>query len=62
LRSCVPSIVARASRAVGDRQFRPHIEPAPFQIEQQLAPVLRTFARTVGEADKLFASLRGYAD
>jgi hypothetical protein len=22
--------------ALGDRQFQPHIEPAPFRIEQQL--------------------------
>ena len=28
-----------AERAVSDRQFRPHIEPAPFQIEQQITPI-----------------------
>ena len=27
-----------AERAVGDREFRPHREPAPLEVEQQLAP------------------------
>src|SRR5262252_8165508 len=63
----------RCSRVVGqtspaafqkpsDCQFWPHIEPAPFQIEQQFAPILRTFARAVGEADEFFAALRRRAD
>jgi hypothetical protein len=51
---CQPSFAGslpEAERAVGDRPFRPHIEPAPFQIVQQIALILRTFARAVGEAD-----------
>ena len=51
-----------AERAVGDRQLWPHIEPAPFQIEQQLAPILRTFTRIVREADELLATLRRRAN
>jgi hypothetical protein len=47
-RSCAPVLRAhcslpRAERAVGDRQYGPHIEPAPVQIEQQLAPILSRF-------------------
>jgi hypothetical protein len=46
--SCAPVLRAqcslpRAERAVGDRQYGPHIEPAPVQIEQQLAPILSRF-------------------
>jgi len=51
-----------AERAVSDRQFRPHIEPAPFQIEQQITPILRTFPYAVGEADEFLAALRRRAD
>jgi hypothetical protein len=32
-------------RAVGDRQLRRRMKPAPFQIEQQIAPILGTFTR-----------------
>jgi hypothetical protein len=47
-----------AKRAVVNRQFGPHIEPALFQIQQETAPLLRTFTHTVDEADELFATLR----
>lgn len=38
----------KAERAVGDHQLRPHIEPAPLQIEQPIAPIMRTLARPIG--------------
>ena len=39
-----------------------HVEPAPLQIEQQIAPVLGTFAGAIGEADQLLAAFRRRAD
>ena len=38
----------KAERAVGDRQLRLHIEPAPRQMDQQIAPILRTVTRPIG--------------
>src|SRR5471030_1052194 len=50
LRSCAPSSAARAfsahltgglpepERAIGDGKPRRHVEPAPLQVEQQIAP------------------------
>ena len=32
--------------AIGDNEPRRHVEPAPLQVEQQIAPVLRTLAGT----------------
>jgi hypothetical protein len=34
------------------------IEPAPLQIKQQIAPVLRALASTIGEADQFLAAFR----
>src|SRR5437868_13900979 len=36
--------------AIGNDELRGHVEPAPLQIEQQIAPVLRALAGAVGEA------------
>jgi hypothetical protein len=41
-----------AERAVGDHQFGPGIEPASLQIQQQIAPILRTFPSAIGEPDE----------
>src|SRR4029078_3616127 len=49
-------------RAIGDGKLRRHVEPAPLQLEQQIAPVLRTLAGAIGEADQFFAALRRRAD
>ena len=39
-----------------------NVEPAPLQIEQQIAPVVRALARAIGEADQLLLALRRRAD
>jgi hypothetical protein len=49
-------------RAIGDGKPRRHLEPAPLQLEQQIAPVLRTLAGAIGEADQLLAAVRPRAD
>src|SRR4029078_6902192 len=49
-------------RAIGDGKLRRHVEPAPLQLEQQIAPVLRALAGTIGEADHLLAAFRRRAD
>jgi hypothetical protein len=41
--------------AIGDGEPRRHVEPAPLQIEQQIAPVLRALAGAIGEADQFLA-------
>ena len=51
-----------AERAVGDREFRPHREPAPLQIEEQLTPGLRALAHAIGEANKFLLALGRGAD
>src|SRR5437660_11502374 len=45
-------------RAIGDGKLRRHVEPAPLQVEQQIAPVLRALAGAIGEADQLLAAVR----
>ena len=51
-----------AERPVGDGEFgRDRQTPVP-QIEQQLPPILRAFARAVGEAEQLLPALRCRAD
>jgi hypothetical protein len=49
-------------RKTGRSVRLPRIEPASFQIEQQLAPIPRAFTRAVSEADKFFAALRRRAN
>src|SRR5712675_232792 len=46
------------------RCFEPrrHVEPAPLQVEQQIAPVLRALAGAIGEADQFLAAFRRRAD
>jgi hypothetical protein len=44
-----------AERAVGNSRFRPHNEFEPFQIEQKIAPILRTFPYAVSQADEFLA-------
>ncbi len=39
-----------------------HLEPAPLQIEQQIAPVVRALAGAIGEADQFLAAFRRRAD
>ncbi len=51
-----------AERPVGDRKMRRDGEPATFEIEQQLAPIVHTFAGAVGEAEQLLRPFRGRAD
>ena len=51
-----------AERAVGDREFGRHRKPAPFEIEQQLAPALRALAHAVDEADELLLAFGRGAD
>src|SRR2546423_10310975 len=36
-------------RAIGDGEPRRHVEPAPLHVEQQIAPVLRALASTIGQ-------------
>src|SRR6058998_2688274 len=52
----------RSEEYVGDNELRGHVEPAPLEIEQQIAPVLRVLAGTIGEADQLLAAFRRRAD
>jgi hypothetical protein len=49
-----------SERAIGDRE--PYVDPAPLQVEQQIAPVLRSLADAIGEADKFLAALPRRAD
>ncbi len=48
--------------AIGDDEPRGSIEPAPLQIEQQIAPVVRALAGAIGEADQFLAAFRRRAD
>src|SRR5947199_5664784 len=48
--------------AIGDDELRGHVEPAPLEIEQQIAPVLRVLAGTIGESDQFLAAFRRRAD
>src|SRR6195256_1968146 len=49
-------------RAIGDDEPRRHVEPAPLEIEQQIAPVLCVLAGTIGDADQFLAAFRRRAD
>lgn len=49
-------------RAIGDDELRRHFEPAPLQVEQQIALVLRALAGAIGEADQFLAAFRCRAD
>src|SRR5437764_4625988 len=48
--------------AIGDDEPRRHVEPAPLEIEQQIAPVLCVLAATIGEADQFLAAFWRRAD
>ena len=73
-RSCAPSSAARAFSARPRRRpsrtrarhrrrrAAAHVEPAPLQIEQQIAPVVRALARAIGEADQFLLAFRRRAD
>ena len=43
-------------RAIGDDEPRRHLEPAPLQVEQQIAPVLRALAGAIGDGSKTLPS------
>jgi hypothetical protein len=45
-------------RAISDGEPRRHVEPAPLQVKQQIAPVLRALAGAIGEADQFLAAFR----
>ena len=49
-------------RANGDGELRRHVEPAPLQLEQQIAPVVCALASAIGDADQFFAALRRRTD
>jgi hypothetical protein len=51
-----------AQTAVGDGQFRPHVEPAALQVEQQAAPIVRTFPCAIDKTDQLLLALRRRPD
>ena len=73
-RSCAPSSAVRVPSARLRRppsrirvrrrrsQLRLHIEPAPLQIQQQCAPVVRTFPCAIGESDQFLAAFWRRAD
>ena len=41
---------------------RGHVEPAPLQLAQQIAPGLRALAGGIGKADQFLAAFRRRAD
>ena len=47
---------------LGDGEFGRDNQTSVLQIEQQLPPILGTFARAVGEAEQLLPALRRCAD
>src|SRR5437899_3211981 len=44
--------------AIGDAELRGHVEPAPLEIEQQIAPVLRVLAGTIGQPAPFLPAFR----
>ncbi len=65
--SCAPNSAAlgwpaRAFQKPSAPSAKPHLEPTPLQIEQQVAPILRALPRAVGKADKFLAALRRRTD
>src|SRR3954447_15189827 len=52
----------KAKRAIGDGEFGRDRQTSVLQIEQQFTPILRVFARAVGEAEQLLFALRRRAD
>src|SRR5262252_2287387 len=51
-----------AERTVGNREFRRHRKPSPFQIQEQPPPGLGAFAHPVDEADEFLLALRRGTD
>jgi hypothetical protein len=51
-----------AQRAVGDREFGPHREPAPLQVKEQLPPGLRALTHAINEPDEFLLALGRRAD
>ena len=52
----------KAESAVTNRNFRGHIQPAAFQVDEQLAPALGAFSNADLEADEFFLALRRRAE
>src|SRR5215472_638366 len=52
------SPAALPERTIGDSEPRRRVEPAPLQVEQQIAPVLRALAGAIGKADQFLAAFR----
>ena len=48
--------------AVGDHEFRSDREATPLEIEQQIAPVMRTFPGAVGKTDGFLLAFRRRTD
>src|SRR5262244_4269801 len=46
-----------AQRAVGDGEFRPHVEPTTLHVEQQAAPIVCAFPCPIGKTDQLLLTL-----
>src|SRR5262245_31536034 len=47
----------KAKTTVGDGEFRPHVEPATLQVEQQAAPIVCTFPCAINKTDELLLAL-----
>src|SRR5215510_3972248 len=47
----------KAKTTVGDGEFRPHVEPATLQVEQQAAPIVCTFPCAIDKTDELLLAL-----
>src|SRR2546421_12196076 len=57
-----PAAFQNPQRAIGDGELRRHVEPAPLQLKQQIAPVVCALASAIGEADQFLAAFRRRAD
>jgi hypothetical protein len=51
-----------AETAVSDGEFRPHVEPATLQVEQQAAPIVRTFPCAIDKTNQFLLALRRRPD
>jgi hypothetical protein len=58
LLDCLPE----AERAITDREVRRDLEPTLLDVDEELAPALRTFSNANLEADKLLLALRRGTD
>src|SRR3981189_1845103 len=65
LARCRPDLTGglpEPERAVGNDEPRRHVESAPLQIKQQIAPIVRALAGAIGEADQFLAAFRCRTD